>query len=157
MQFGDGSQDFLATTLLDVNPEFEELVFDCGSDPVANGRLQRAESLEFVTALEQIRIQFSTHAAEPTIHERLPALRVRLPESIVRLQRREYFRVVTPVVKPLLASVPRPEGPTQEPAVAPARPLGRRLRDVPARGRSSAHARRRTRSLQPRNCPRPAA
>ncbi len=111
VQFGEGAQDFLATTLLAVNPEFEELVFDCGSDPVANGRLQRAAALEFFTSLDQIRIQFSTHAAEPTIHERLPALRVRLPESVVRLQRREYFRVATPVVKPLLAAVPDPKDP----------------------------------------------
>lgn len=102
---------FLATLLLAVNPEFEELVLDCSSDPAANALLVRADTLEFVTSLDRIRIQFRTHRAEPTLLEGLPALRVRMPESVVRLQRREFFRVATPVAKPLMCAVPDPKDP----------------------------------------------
>ncbi len=104
----DGGSRFNVTSLLAVNPEFEELVFDCGSDAEANGQLLRASTLTFVTFLDQIRIQFSAHRAEPTIHGGLPALRVRMPDSVVRLQRREYYRVATPLVKPLFCEVPDP-------------------------------------------------
>ena len=116
----DGGSRSIPTCLLAVNPEFEELVFDCGSDAEANGQLLRANTLTFVTFLEQIRIQFSAHRAEPTILEGLPALRVRMPESVVRLQRRENYRVVTSLVKPLVCEVPDP---TDDPRTLPLRVL----------------------------------
>ena len=40
------------------------------------------------------------------------ALKVDIPESLVRLQRREYFRISTPIAKPLRCTfrVPKPDG-----------------------------------------------
>lgn len=111
VQFGSSAQDVMATTLLAANPDAQELVFDCSSDAALNRRLQRATRLEFETSLDHVRIEFSTWAAEPTVHDRLPAMRVRLPESVVRLQRREYFRIPAPVANPLVASVPDPKDP----------------------------------------------
>ena len=109
--FGSGPQDVLATTLLAANPDAQELVFDCSSDAALNRRLQRASTLKFETSLDHVRVEFSTWAAESTSHDRLPALRVRLPESVVRLQRREYFRIPAPIANPLVASVPDPKDP----------------------------------------------
>ncbi len=107
----DRGAGFIVTCLLAVNPDFEELVIDCDSDAAANAQMVRASGLSFVTHLDRIRIQFEAPRAEPTIMDGLPALRVRLPQSMVRLQRREYFRVTTSTVRPLVCETPDPTDP----------------------------------------------
>lgn len=106
-----GGNRFIVTSLLCANPEFEELIIDCGSDAEANRQLLRADALHFMTVLDQIRIEFTAFHAEPTIFEGLPALRVRMPDSVVRLQRREYYRVLTSLVRPLVCEAPDPAEP----------------------------------------------
>lgn len=103
--------EFIVTNLLDVNPEFEELIFDQGADIGANRRLLRSERMTVVTFLERIKMQFPAQRAEATIYERLPALRIRMPESLVRLQRRNCYRIRTPVARPIVAGVADPSDP----------------------------------------------
>lgn len=105
--FNQGA-DFIVTNVLDVNPEFEELILDLGADESANRRLLKAARLTVVTFLDHIRLQFQAQRAEQTLHEQLPALRIRLPDSLLRLQRRNHFRIRTPVAKPIVASFPDP-------------------------------------------------
>ena len=107
VHFSQG-EEFMLSTLVAVNPDFEELVFDYSGDPGANARLLRSARLHFVSALEQVRIQFSTQQAESTVYEDLPAFRVRIPEALLRLQRRDYFRIAPPLVRTLLAHIADP-------------------------------------------------
>ena len=94
IHFGGGMQ-FIVTNLLAINPDFEELVFDCGADAVANKALARSNRFTIVTFLNHVKIQCSGQRMEETMHEGGPALRMRMPDSLLRFQRREYFR--TPV------------------------------------------------------------
>jgi flagellar brake protein len=96
----------IVSALLSVNPEFEEVVLDFGSDSTANQRLLAASALTITTYVEHVKIQFSVQRAETTIFEGGPAIRVRLPESLMRLQRREHYRISTPVIKPLKCVLP---------------------------------------------------
>jgi c-di-GMP-binding flagellar brake protein YcgR len=112
IHFSQG-EEFLLSTLLSVNPDFEELVFDCCGDQAANDRLLRSPRLHFVAALDRVRIQFAALHAESTVHDGLPAFRVRIPDSLLRLQRRDYFRVAPPVAKPLLARIADPREPAR--------------------------------------------
>jgi c-di-GMP-binding flagellar brake protein YcgR len=104
-----GSDGFAVTVLLAVNPEFEEAVFDNASDARAQRRLLAAERLTFVAFIHQVKVQFSTHRAEPTLFEGRPAFRVRVPDALLRLQRREAFRVRTPLSRPAHCLVPYSE------------------------------------------------
>lgn len=97
--FNEG-HDAIGSTLLDVNPDFEELVIDCGADTDANARLLRAPCLTAVTSLDHIRIQFATGRAQPTTFQGGPAFRIRLPGSVLRLQRRNAYRVRVPMARP---------------------------------------------------------
>lgn len=106
---GGANDGFAVTALLSVNPEFEEVVFDNASDPRAQRRLLAAERLTFVAFVQQVKVQFSTHRAEATLFEGKPAFRVRMPESLLRLQRREAFRVRTPLARPAHCLVPYTE------------------------------------------------
>lgn len=101
--FNQGAE-FIVTNVLDVNPEFEELILDLGADDDVNRRLLLSTRMTVVTFLDHIRIQFQAQRAEETIHGQLPALRIRLPEVMTRLQRRNFYRIRTSVVKPISAS-----------------------------------------------------
>ncbi|MBK6980952.1 MAG: flagellar brake protein [Betaproteobacteria bacterium] len=106
-----GGADFIVTSLLAVNPDFEEMVIDCGADPVVNARLLAAPRLTAVTFLDHIKIQFSTAGAQQTSFEGAPAFRIRMPDSLLRLQRRNYYRVKVPLARPVVCRVAHPAQP----------------------------------------------
>lgn len=98
--FGDHGE-FIVTALLSINPDFEELVFDYGADPKVNERLLASSRLTLVTQLNHIQIQFVADRAEATVYEQTPAFRIRMPDAVTRLQRRDNYRVKTPLSQPL--------------------------------------------------------
>ena len=109
----DQHAGFAVTTLLAVNPEFEEVVFDAPSEEPALRRLLTTETLVFVSFVDQIKLQFRARKAEATLFDGKPAFRVRLPQGVLRMQRRDFFRVRTPIAKPATCLVPHPVGATR--------------------------------------------
>ena len=81
------------TVLLAVNPDYEEIVFDCGREAESNRRVMQAERVTLAANIDGIKVQFSSRGADPTVFEGHPALRMRLPDLVLRLQRRDYYRV----------------------------------------------------------------
>jgi c-di-GMP-binding flagellar brake protein YcgR len=102
-------EDFFVTTLLGVNPEFEELVMDMSSDAAQNERLLASQGLTAVAFIDKIKVQFTSKRAEHTTHDGRDAFRIRLPDAVLRLQRRESYRVAAPVAKPVKCSVTAPK------------------------------------------------
>lgn len=86
-------QGFVLTVLLAVNPDYEEIVFDCGRDAESNRRIMQAERMTLVANIDGIKVQFSARGADPTVFEGRPALRMRLPDLVLRLQRRDFYRI----------------------------------------------------------------
>lgn len=109
VQFGGGS-DFVVTAVLAVNPEFEEVVLDYGADEAAMQRLLRAERLRVSTQLDHVRMGFTADGAGAVSFEGGPAFRVRLPDSLLRFQRRDAYRLKVPLGRPLLCQVPAAGG-----------------------------------------------
>ena len=105
----DGDPGFLVTVVLEVNADFEEVIFDYAVDPIAQKRLLASKHIVFVGFLEHIKVQFVAHLAETTQHDNRPAFRIRMPESLLRLQRRDFFRVRPPMSKPAKCLVPYSE------------------------------------------------
>lgn len=89
----DQGGSFFLTALLAVNPEFEELVVDAAPDRAVQRRLLESKRLVFVAFVQGVKLQFEAARAEATTFDDRPALRVRLPERVIRMQRREFFRV----------------------------------------------------------------
>jgi flagellar brake protein len=113
LHFNEG-RDFIVSTLLNVNPEFEEIVLDCGADERVNERLVKAPRLQCVTSVDHIRIQFTTGPAQQTMYEGHPAFRIRLPDTVLRLQRRNAYRVKVPMSNPPVCHVPHPRNPKMQ-------------------------------------------
>jgi c-di-GMP-binding flagellar brake protein YcgR len=93
MIFSEG-EEAIATAVLEVGED--SVVIDSAPDPEQLARVLASSSISFDTALERIRIAFFATRIEPCLHDNLPALRIPLPQTMVRLQRREYYRVLTP-------------------------------------------------------------
>ncbi len=103
-----GEADVCVTSILDVDPDSNSVYFDCSIDADQNRRILDAKRLAFETTLDKIRILFSTEGAQATTYNGGPALLVDIPSTLIRLQRREYYRMATPVSNPVRATIPVP-------------------------------------------------
>lgn len=104
-----GESDVCVTSILDVRPDDGAIIMDCSIDKEQNHRILASKGVSFETTLDKIRILFSAPRVELCMFEGNPALKVALPASLVRLQRREYYRMPTPVSNPVRVTVPLPE------------------------------------------------
>lgn len=103
-------ESFLVTTVLAVNPEFEELILDIGPERAAETRERADAPLTIVAFLNDVKLQFHADRSELTQFQGQAAVRVRLPRTVLRLQRRENYRVKTPILRPPLCRVPAAAG-----------------------------------------------
>lgn len=100
VQFAEGREHFL-TTLLAVDSERGKLIIDCSGSADLNKRFTESQRNIFVARPDGIHVQFSCGPARAMVFEGAPAFAVELPKFIMRLQRRESFRIETPRVQPL--------------------------------------------------------
>lgn len=103
--FNEGN-DMLLTTLALVAAD--HLIFDYGPNEEMNSKALLAEKHFCITSLEKVRVQFILRGLSQTEFGGRPAFRCALPDEVLRLQRREYFRLMTPVMHPLKCTVPIP-------------------------------------------------
>ncbi|MFP5390418.1 MAG: flagellar brake protein [Gammaproteobacteria bacterium] len=104
-----GHADASVTSILDVDADKGTVVLDCSVDPVQNQRVLGARQISFETSLDKIRILFAADALASVNFEGGPAFQMAVPESLIRLQRREYYRMPTPVSNPVRALIMVPE------------------------------------------------
>lgn len=89
-----GGEDALATAVLEVNED--SVIIDTARAPEQVRRILASDSISFDTALDRIRIAFFAKQATACLHDGRPALRIALPDTMIRLQRREHYRVLSP-------------------------------------------------------------
>jgi c-di-GMP-binding flagellar brake protein YcgR len=106
----NAGQDTLLTPLLRVDSAAGEIVFDCSGSERLNQALLRASKLLFLSSHDKVKIRFITAAARIVEHEGRAAFAVRMPESMLRLQRREFYRVLAPVARPVPCIIPVDKG-----------------------------------------------
>ena len=111
-------QSFFLSAVLDADPDTGYLILDCGSDAETNRRALASNKIVFVTNQNRIKIQFSTASLEQVEFEGRPAFRTRLPAALLKLQRREYYRLVAPIRTPLHCIIPNLNGERIEVEVA---------------------------------------
>jgi c-di-GMP-binding flagellar brake protein YcgR len=92
------TDDFIFTTLLDV--EKTGIWLEQSLNNEVNPRIATSEKLVCVSSHFQVKIQFTTGQPEKVMHLGCPAFYIPMPKNIYRLQRREYFRLMTPVDNP---------------------------------------------------------
>lgn len=95
------SGNSIVTTILSVNNT--HLYLDVSPDPTINKKVEAAQSLLCMSYEDKINIQFEIRHIVYTQYEGKPAFKCTLPDILLRLQRREYYRVHTPILQPALA------------------------------------------------------
>jgi flagellar brake protein len=88
------------------------LLLDIGPDQEMNRRLLDSKQLLLTTTHEQVKVKFSAPRATLVNFQGYPALLIPIPKKVVRMQRREYYRVTTGIVNPLKARITFPSDDT---------------------------------------------
>lgn len=108
-----GVNDFILTTLLDVDNA--GLWLEQSKNNTNNQHIAESSKLVFVSSHVQAKIQFSVNHADSLEYQGTPAFYLPLPDSVYRLQRREYFRLMAPANKPLLCVINTGKIPRKQP------------------------------------------
>lgn len=96
-----GGDQMMLTTLLDAQPAGDRLILDCSGSADINRRFLESGHNVFAGRPNGIHVQFTTGRATEVNFEGGKAFAVPLPKHVVRLQRRDTFRIETPRGKPL--------------------------------------------------------
>ena len=107
----DHGRSFLLTSIIALSDDNREFILDVGSDNAMNRKALLADKLIFTTVVDKVKVQFRLDKLSPTQSGSRPALLARIPDQLLRLQRREFFRLSTPVANPLKLSttITRPD------------------------------------------------
>lgn len=103
-----GEADVCVTSILDVDGDDERVILDCSVDRAQNARALVTSPIHFETTLDKIRILFDADTLTAVDFEGRPALAMSVPNTMIRLQRREYYRMNTPLSNPVRVSIPLP-------------------------------------------------
>lgn len=107
-----GSRHETVTSILNVDVANRMFLFDAPADPELTNLAGRSR-LFFEGKLDRIAISFTTGPASVSYFENAPAFQTAFPERLIRLQRREFFRVS------VLGSTMRVSLPAEEQVVTP--------------------------------------
>lgn len=107
--FNEG-RDMLMTTVAVVAND--HLILDFGPSSEMNRKALLAEKHFCVTTLEKVRVQFILRGFTQVVQDGRTAFRAALPTEVLRLQRREYYRLITPIARPLkcMVTIPLADG-----------------------------------------------
>jgi c-di-GMP-binding flagellar brake protein YcgR len=110
----NNNRSFLLTAVLAVDMAADTLVLDCGRESGTNHQALLAKQLLLTAAIDKVKVQFTLGKLSETQHAGLPAFSAALPDKLLRLQRREYFRLSTPIAKPVkfVTTIKRMDGST---------------------------------------------
>ncbi len=112
--FNEG-RDMVLTSLVSYGDN--GLVFELGASAEMNKKALQAAKLFGVTQLQKVEIQFILRGLQQTEVDGKAAFHAELPDSILRLQRRENYRLMAPIARPLKCKINFTSGDGSEYAV----------------------------------------
>ena len=119
----DESHNFILTTLIGTNEK--GMWLDIGPFPPENKKVTLSDKITFVSTHQHVKVQFVTHDIRMILLEGDETFYLDLPDFLLRIQRRDYFRLSIPASTPVNCIIPiRPYNPDKpnEPEI---------LREVP--------------------------
>jgi flagellar brake protein len=100
VQYRGGGQ--LVTQILDVDVASRQFVFDWGATSEQNTRLLASDKNLFTAQPDGVRLEFWAGMPRGTEYEGRQAFAAAFPDVLYFMQRREYFRVSTPILDPFI-------------------------------------------------------
>lgn len=103
--------DALITSLISVDMQRGEVQLEAGRNRHLARRLGAARELAFYAAQDKIRIHFVSGPPRTISVDGEDAFSVPLPAALLRLQRREYYRIAMPLATPVECVIPITDDP----------------------------------------------
>ena len=100
-----GNNQSFVTALIGLSEDEDSLFLDVSPDTSINRRVLANDRLLCVTQLDRFRIQFALSELQEVSRSGHNAFRAPVPERILRLQRREFFRLQVPITHALSCSL----------------------------------------------------
>ena len=97
-------ETFLLTTLIDADSG--GLWLEASQNAESNATIARSKRFYFVSSHQDVKVQFSATHIEPDDYDGIETFYMKLPHDLLRIQRREHFRLDTPQSSPLWCQVP---------------------------------------------------
>jgi c-di-GMP-binding flagellar brake protein YcgR len=105
--FNKGNE-FILTSIVGFDASGDVLL-DLGPDEDLNQRLVESRGqILFTTTHERVKVKFASAQATKVSFKGREAFRIAIPQKLVRMQRREYYRVATGIVNPLKCRITLP-------------------------------------------------
>lgn len=104
--FQEGRQSFL-TVLIDIAEDSGTLYFDIGGSNELNQAFLKCAQSHLRASVDGIQIQFALAQSRETKLRGERVFAAALPKSMLRLQRREFYRVALPAAKPYTCTLAR--------------------------------------------------
>lgn len=108
--YGADGGSFMLSTLIAVDDRQGFILLEQGVDRELNARLLAGNACTCATTHDQIHVQFSSAELRAARHGAEDVFWMPMPRELLRLQRREYFRLVTSVVNPVRCQINTPLG-----------------------------------------------
>lgn len=101
----DDGGEFFATSILAVDAENQQLFLDPAQEAADDRLALGAQRLTLLALLDRIKMQFRLPALHPVQYQGRRVYAAPLPSALLRLQRREFFRLEPPVNNPLFCNL----------------------------------------------------
>ena len=102
----NGGAEAVVTSILYIDDGSNIVVIDRSPNVLTNQRIVESDYVSFETVLDNIRVLFHAEKVYECLFDDIPALQIAIPSYVIRLQRREHYRIATPVANPLRCTIP---------------------------------------------------
>lgn len=102
----DQGHSFILTSILAIDPRNKNMILDYGNDEKLNQKILNTAKLTCVTSQAKVKVEFKCNSIKKIQFQDNSAFIVNLPKSLIRMQRRDFFRITTPSIKPLKCIIP---------------------------------------------------
>lgn len=128
-----GREQSFPTALLEVNENRDWILLDGSQNEASNRAAEQASHLLCFAQIDHVKLRFRVEQIERLEGSGQVTFRVPLPQSLHYLQRREFYRLETPITESPTCKLPIPGDPGQEP-----RELELRVLDISGGGMAVA-------------------
>lgn len=108
-----GGKDSLLTAIVAINHKEGTLILDYGASDFLNKKLISTPHVKFTTGFNGIQVAFTSEKITPTKYQGENAFIMPIPSSLYWYNRREYYRVNTPIMDPSICEISLP-APTED-------------------------------------------
>ena len=103
-QFSDGKNPLL-TLILDVLKDKNLVILDYGPSESTNKKILGAKNIKFASQYEGVKTSFSTKKIVKAKYQGQPVFALPIPDAVLWLQRREFYRVKVPRGEPVRCQI----------------------------------------------------